>query len=309
MKVWCLIGLMLFSVALAARGDIDEEIRIRLEGVDPRTIKSVPREHPRVRNSQVDCLKTVNRLKNGPADIPDVLSKGDKYTDSTFWEDDMICQQNGGKWQNQQWCENTFGNISSGIKFYRRINDVMSGLSLFPSDGNPQFDNAIQGTAGTCYIMSAMSSCAERPDLIKNVFLNSQTNSAGIYGFDFCIRGKKWTIDIDDNMLYYYPIQPQLVFASTDKERTVVWPALLEKAFAKVKGSYDMSDGGFVETGLRTLLCAPVESYRSATDITNTAEADAMWQYLKDAEDSGYILGAGTVGTSSNQYNNECGIT
>lgn len=39
------------------------------------------------------------------------------------------------------------------------------------------------------------------------------------------------------------------------------WAMLLEKAWAKVRGNYESANGGFVETGLRSLVGCPVISY------------------------------------------------
>ena len=43
-----------------------------------------------------------------------------------------------------------------------------------------------------------MSSCAEFPFLIKNALLTQQKNSASIYAVNYYIRGKPWTIAVDD---------------------------------------------------------------------------------------------------------------
>ena len=47
-----------------------------------------------------------------------------------------------------------------------------------------------------------------------------------------------------------------------------MWGALLEKAFAKVKGTYTNADGGFAASGLRSVVGIPVFSYKTNT-ITN----------------------------------------
>jgi hypothetical protein len=39
---------------------------------------------------------------------------------------------------------------------------------------------------------------------------------------------------------------------------------MLEKAWAKVKGTYTMADGGFVENGLRSLVGCPVFTYSTS---------------------------------------------
>jgi hypothetical protein len=40
-----------------------------------------------------------------------------------------------------------------------------------------------------------------------------------------------------------------------------MWGPILEKAWAKVRGSYDNADGGFTENGLRALTGSPVFIY------------------------------------------------
>lgn len=77
---------------------------------------------------------------------------------------------------------------------------------------------------------------------------------------------------------------------------------LLEKAWAKVKGNYEMVDGGFVENGLRSLVGCPVFSYSTAGLI-----ADETFTVLAAANNSNYIMGADTRGGNDSTLN-ECGI-
>jgi len=97
------------------------------------------------------------------------------------------------------------------------------------------------------------------------VFLTQTKNSVGIYGVRFFIRGKPWVVTIDDSFLYSKPganYLPLLKFAQPNSANTAIWGPLLEKAWAKVKGSYNTADGGFVETGLRSLIGVPVFGYK-----------------------------------------------
>ena len=50
---------------------------------------------------------------------------------------------------------------------------------------------------------------------------------------------------------------PQLIFASPFDNNGDMWGTILEKGWSKVKGSYANSDGGYTETGLRSLIGAP----------------------------------------------------
>jgi|DEB0MinimDraft_12_1074336.scaffolds.fasta_scaffold44482_1 hypothetical protein len=148
--------------------------------------------------------------------------------------------------------------------------------------------------------MSAIATLAESPQLIKDVFLTQTKNNVGIYGFRFFIRGKPWVVTIDDSLLYSKPGEnylPLLKFAQPNTDNTAIWGPLLEKAWAKIKGSYNTADGGFVETGLRSLIGVPVFSYKVSNNA-NIAAANTAWQLLKDSETAGYFMGAGTDGGS-----------
>jgi len=66
-------------------------------------------------------------------------------------------------------------------------------------------------------------------------------------------------ITIDDEMIVLKwhedgSIKP--IFA--DYEHKALWPVLIEKAWAKMKGTYAAADGGFTPSGLRAVTGAPV---------------------------------------------------
>lgn len=82
----------------------------------------------------------------------------------------------------------------------------------------------------------------------------------------------------------------------------IAWPALMEKAFAKVKGSYAAANGGFVETGIRSLTGAPVFTYYDGYQTD-----DELFSLMKEGNELDYILGAGTLG-DSDTYTNDCGV-
>ena len=51
-----------------------------------------------------------------------------------------------------------------------------------------------------------MGTCAEFPSLIKNALLTQTKNNASIYAVNFYIRGKPWTIAVDDYLYMYNKI-------------------------------------------------------------------------------------------------------
>lgn len=83
-----------------------------------------------------------------------------------------------------------------------------------------------------------------------------------------------------------------------------MWAPILEKAWAKVKGTYGQTNGGFVVNGLRTLTNAPVFTYALASAGLTAAETFSL---LDAANDVDYPMGAGTSGGSDTTFN-DCGI-
>lgn len=109
-------------------------------------------------------------------------------------------------------------------------------------------------------------------------------------------------------MLFNYPqYNPALLkFADRSADNNAIWGAVLEKAWAKVKGNYLISEGGLIVNGLRALTGVPVFSYNLGS-FTTVSDLSVLYNLLKSADDAGYIMGASTDGGGdSNQ--NVCGI-
>lgn len=103
------------------------------------------------------------------------------------------------------------------------------------------------------------------------------------------------------------PPTADLEFAFVDDSKKILWGALLEKAWAKVKGNYDNIDGGFVNTGMRALAGVPVFSYKK-TDYQTDAKITELYNILKAADDANYVIGFGTDGNGNDQENNSCNM-
>ena len=67
-----------------------------------------------------------------------------------------------------------------------------------------------------------MAAMAEFPELVRATFLNDDVNDEGIYNVRLFIRGKPWTITIDDYLLFDDDYDGNglnwLVFASTSED-------------------------------------------------------------------------------------------
>lgn len=99
-----------------------------------------------------------------------------------------------------------------------------------------------QGYLGDCYLLAVMSAMCEFPEQIYDLLGTKEANSAGIYCIFIYINGVKKPVIIDDQ----FPVQKgqnSPAFCSTyDGE---IWPMLIEKAFAKLHGTFVRIEGGF----------------------------------------------------------------
>ena len=103
---------------------------------------------------------------------------------------------------------------------------------------------------GNCYFLATLSAMAENPERVKARFYTKEVNQAGIYLMSFFINGKETPVYVDD----YFPvsrINNQLCFA---KCKGNLWVMLLEKAWAKICGTYARTAGGYCGVAAECLL-------------------------------------------------------
>ena len=125
---------------------------------------------------------------------------------------------------------------------FERLGETYPDSTLFGTNSN--FTDPIQGMAGNCYILASMGAVAEFPSVLENVFLTKTTNTAGIYAVRFYIRGKPWYVTVDDEFFTSTYYDNGHSFAPTGANDNL-WVPILEKAWAKAKGTYANSEGGW----------------------------------------------------------------
>uniref|UniRef100_G1KGI9 Calpain 13 n=1 Tax=Anolis carolinensis TaxID=28377 RepID=G1KGI9_ANOCA len=170
------------------------------------------------------------------------------------------------------------------IKWLRPI-DIMRYPRLFV-DGVNRAD-ILQGQIGDCWVLAALGSLTRQQRFLKNVIPKDQgfeDSYAGIFHFRFWQFGD-WVdvvIDdrlpfLDDNFLFVHP-----------RSKNEFWPPLLEKAYAKLRGSYTNLDQGYLTEAL--------------VDFTGGVEMpfnlknppDSLFEMLKTAAESGCLMGCTT---------------
>lgn len=93
-----------------------------------------------------------------------------------------------------------------------------------------------QGDCGDCYFLSSISSLAEFPKRVEDIFLTKEINDAGCYALKFYINGEPETVVVDD--YFPYCTHKQSWAFSRSNNDSEIWVLLLEKAWAKIFGSY-----------------------------------------------------------------------
>ena len=133
----------------------------------------------------------------------------------------------------------------------------------FIVNGATRFD-INQGKLGNCWVLASIANLTMKKKLFAKVVPNDQSfgkeDYAGIFHFRFWQANRWVDVVIDD---YLPTLYGNLVFI-TSKAENEFWPALLEKAYAKLNGSYQAIDGGWPSRSLTDLTGGISEEYHLA---------------------------------------------
>ncbi|XP_066403864.1 calpain-13-like [Molothrus aeneus] len=158
------------------------------------------------------------------------------------------------------------------------------------TDGVSRFD-IMQGEIGDCWMLAALGSLTLRKQFLENVLPKDQgfqDDYAGIFHFRFWQYGEWVDVVIDDRLPFlngrYLSVHPR-----TSNE---FWPSLLEKAYAKLQGSYQNLNGGYLSDALVDLT-GGVQVQFSLKEPPSDLE-----EILRAADTSGCLMGCSTSGQS-----------
>ena len=117
---------------------------------------------------------------------------------------------------------------------WKRASEIYKKAEVFQAGITPCDVN--QGALGDCYFLAVCSSMAEEPERVMALFETKEANKCGIYMVKLFINGVVTPVIVDD---YLPTIYNKPAFASSQDSE--LWVALLEKAWAKLHGSYALT--------------------------------------------------------------------
>ncbi|KAK9123371.1 hypothetical protein Sjap_012973 [Stephania japonica] len=168
-------------------------------------------------------------------------------------------------------------------------NHMNSRPCLFAGAANPS--DVCQGRLGDCWFLSAVAVLTEVSQISK-VIITPEYNEEGIYTVCFCIQGEWVPVVVDD----WIPCETlgKPAFA-TSKKVNEVWVSILEKAYAKLHGSYEALEGGLVQDALVDLTGGAGEEIDIRSRETQLDLASGrLWSQLLRFKQEGFLLGAGS---------------
>jgi len=120
---------------------------------------------------------------------------------------------------------------------WKRMSEIYDDAQIFHGGITPSDLN--QGALGDCYYLAVLSAMAEIPERVEACFHTKERNSAGIYLMSFFINGVVSPVIVDDHVPTIYD-RPSFV-STKDGE---MWAMLLDKAWAKLQGTYARVESG-----------------------------------------------------------------
>jgi calpain len=171
---------------------------------------------------------------------------------------------------------------------------------LFISEGVHRFD-VCQGELGNCWLLAAVANLTLSQKLFHRVVPHDQTfdppEYAGIFHFRFWQYGRWIDVVIDDRL----PSINGNLMLMHSKDKNEFWSALLEKAYAKLHGSYEALKGGTTSEAMEDFTGGLTENF----DLQSNECPPNLLQIMLKACDRSSFLGCSIEALDSSQMESE----
>ncbi|XP_030638741.1 calpain-1 catalytic subunit-like [Chanos chanos] len=167
----------------------------------------------------------------------------------------------------------------------------------FILENTSRFDFAQSSFLGNCWFLASLGALTLHRPVMDHVLQTGQTfqdNYAGIFRFRFWRFGEWVEVVIDDKLP---TLDGKPIFVHS-KGLTEFWPALLEKAYAKVCGSYADMDGGNISEALKDFTGGLAMTFQL------NEPPEQLWELMCRAGQSESLMGCITPPGASATWNN-----
>ena len=124
------------------------------------------------------------------------------------------------------------------------------------------------------------------------MFYTKDVNSAGCYLVYFYVNGAKTPVIIDD----YLPVTQDGVVAFASSKNQEIWVSLLEKAWAKLHGSYARTESGIPYFAYSQLCGLPGTGKDHKEVLQDPKKLEQLWNLLKACDKRNFVMLAATHG-------------
>lgn len=137
-----------------------------------------------------------------------------------------------------------------------------------------------QGKLGDCWLLGSFLLLGTRPQLLKNLIVEGNSIKEGFAVFQFFKNGK-WVPVFVDTLIPYDSSSKSIVYAQcTDSSE--FWVPLMEKAYAKLHGCYEVLHGGHMPLAMVDLTGGVSYEYDLKTpDMKQSIESGQLWKDMR----------------------------
>lgn len=195
--------------------------------------------------------------------------------------------------------------LHPAVETWARLEELKITAYLLPTAPALPAD-VVQGLLGDCHLLGALSLVATRPDLLHHLFSHAPFTDAGI-PYEALIRKGIVTVQLYKDCAWHNVTVDTRIPArkngDTDGAKLVAsfggsvtsgesWVAILEKAYAKLHGSYAAIGGGALADAMADLTGGVTESIdtKSEEGLRRIASGE-LWRTLQDSHAQGHLVG------------------
>jgi len=209
--------------------------------------------------------------------------------------DELKAQVREKDFEDTAWTPQVYGSKAHDPQYkIQKLREAYGEVELFTDGCSP--GDIHQGELGDCWFLSAIACLSAREEKkpreeqMKDLFTYADPK-VGLFVVRFYKNGVYQDIVVDDRFPFKWG---QCSFAKSGKKKEC-WVQVIEKAYAKLHGSYDAIEGGFVNDGLVDMTGGMGGQMRlSDTSVKKEINDGTFWATLRSLNSDGHLLGCGS---------------